>query len=175
MTRRELLMMRMKLDRTKPVSGGSSTSRGPAIARGRRLCVSLLMIGVAFAAVSVAPALAAHTSATIDAASTGLVTCGDVAGDRWMFPGAAPVSGDSYVVLAQNVSCSRARSLGAYMALGGAGRKGWKCTRRKRFNGGCRHVVRRRGHRPTVQRVAWYPDIAHPSGSARPRVAVGRI
>jgi hypothetical protein len=93
-----------------------------------------------------------------------MASCGDVTGDPWTFPGAAPVSGDLYVVLAQNISCARARSLGAYMALGGSGRKGWKCTRRKRFNGGCRHVVRRRGHKPTVQRVAWYPDIAHPGG-----------
>jgi hypothetical protein len=123
---------------------------------GAALLTVVAAISLAAGVTTIAPA-AAHTMAGE------LESCGDVTGDTWTFPGSSEPSGDAYVVLAENVPCSRARSIGAYMALGGAGFKGWKCVRHKHFNGGCGRFARR-PHPRTRQFVAWYADLAHPSG-----------
>lgn len=143
------------------------TMPGPAkagfAARSRGSRTSLVTIAIAIVAVGAGSALAAQPSATAHTAATAAVSCGDVTGDTWTIPGTGEPSGQSYVVVAQNIPCSQARALGAYMALGGAGRKGWKCTRHKHFNGDCKRTVRRRNRR-TSQVVGWYPDISRPNG-----------
>jgi hypothetical protein len=137
-----------------------TTARAPIRVRSapRRRLLLTVLLAISFAAIAAAitPA-AAHTMA--GAARS----CGDVTGDTWTIPGSGEPSGNAYVVLAENIPCSQARTIGAYMALGGAGFKGWKCVRHKHFNGDCKRFARRRNPR-TRQVVGWYPDIGRPSG-----------
>jgi hypothetical protein len=159
--------MHTMFNRTKHLIESLWMDRRPAsawvAARSRWSCVSLVTIGMAMIAVSPGSALAGQPSARAHAAASPATSCEDVTGDTWTIPGAGEPSGDSYVVVAQNIGCFHARLLGAYMALGGAGLKGWKCTRHKHFNGDCKHTIRRR-HRRTLQVVGWYPDISRPNG-----------
>jgi hypothetical protein len=128
--------------------------------RRRRAGASLLAV---VAAICFGAGAAAITPAAAHTMAGELNRCDDVTGNTWTIPGRSDLSGEAYVVLAENIPCSQARTLGAYMALGGARFKGWKCARKKHFNGGCgRFVHRQRGR--TRQFVAWYPDLASPSG-----------
>jgi hypothetical protein len=137
-----------------------ASTRVPRASRTRRSAAALV---TAVIAVSLGAGVTAIAPVAAQTMAGDLKTCGDVTGDTWTFPGPNEPSGDAYVVLAENVPCSRARSIGAYMALGGAGFKGWKCARHKHFNGGCGRFVRR-PHPRTRQFVAWYADLAHPNG-----------
>ena len=120
------------------------------------------LVTIAIIALGAGSASASPPSALARAAATKTMVCEPVTGDRWTIPGPGELSGDAYVVIAQNLGCKRAR-LANNMVLGSPGFKGFKCRRFKHFNGDCKRTIHR-GRRRIVQVFGWYPDIAHPNG-----------
>jgi hypothetical protein len=142
-----------------------SIHRPGSTAVAAQICLPLVTIAIAIVAMGAGPALAARQSVSAHAASPAAITCDDVLGPTWTIPGSGEPTGDSYVVIAQNIPCSRAVGVAVVFANRILGpRLGWKCTYHKHFNGDCKRTLRRRRHRPIVQVVGWYPDFAHPNG-----------